>query len=406
MIVTNINPKPNAIYIKDENNFIIGWGVENSFRLNQNNLDGIQAFIDQYQGQYIFTQLSYDLKNLIFDKLEDYSINNENFKLANLIVPEHIVIVKNGAPFYFGHEENINWINNLTKKESEIQNLNRNVQLAAEYEYKEYEKRFNIIKSHLQRGDIYEVNYCVNQSSKFIDLNTIGIFKKNFETSKAPFSVYFNLEEFAVISGSPERFIAKNSSSLISQPIKGTAKRGKTKLEDDELALTLKNDAKERSENIMIVDLVRNDISKIALPGTVNVKSLCEVMAFKTVHQLVSTISAKIKSESKFTDIIKAMFPMGSMTGAPKLRAMQIIDNIETFQRGPYAGTIGFIEPNGNFDFNVVIRSILVDKINYIVNAPVGGAITINANPLKEYEECLLKLKSMESTLCWNNSQN
>jgi len=183
------------------------------------------------------------------------------------------------------------------------------------------------------------------------------------------------------------------------QGIKGTAKRSQVEKEDQELIQNLRNDQKERSENIMIVDLVRNDLSKTATKGSVEVKELCKVYTFRQVHQMISTVVSKVDSKTSPVDIICSTFPMGSMTGAPKISAMEIIENLEASKRGLYSGAIGYITPKGDFDFNVVIRSILYNEKKQYISYTVGGAITAKSDPDKEYEECLIKAKAMREVL-------
>jgi len=205
---------------------------------------------------------------------------------------------------------------------------------------------------------------------------------------------------------SPERFIHKQNHEIISQPIKGTSKRGADPTQDELLKVALKNNQKEQAENVMIVDLVRNDLGKVAIPGTVNVDELCGIYTLKTVHQMISTISATLKENLLFSEIIKASFPMGSMTGAPKIRAMEIIEELEFFSRGLYSGSVGYISPDGNFDFNVVIRSILYNSTTKALLYPAGGAITANSDIAKEFEECLLKAKTMKDALLKSEYKN
>ena len=193
--------------------------------------------------------------------------------------------------------------------------------------------------------------------------------------------------------GSPERYIEKKDGRLRSQPIKGTAPRSNDPETDKQLKESLQQNEKERAENIMIVDLVRNDLSKIAQAKSVKVDELCQVYSFENVHQMISTISCIPKEDASFTDIIRATFPMGSMTGAPKLKAMEIIEQSEDFKRGLYSGSMGYISPNGDFDFNVVIRSLLFNELTKYLSCAVGGAITIQSIPEDEYQECLTKVK-------------
>jgi len=205
------------------------------------------------------------------------------------------------------------------------------------------------------------------------------------------------MEDNYIICASPERFLKKTGTRLISQPIKGTIKRGKTEAEDELLKQHLFNDKKERSENIMIVDLVRNDLSRSAKKGSVKVDELCGIYSFKQVHQMISTISAEIKDDIIFFEAIKNAFPMGSMTGAPKIKAMELIETLEDTKRGVYSGALGYISPSGDFDFNVVIRTILYSQQQQYLSFMVGSAITTNSIAEKEYEECLLKATAMFS---------
>lgn len=161
----------------------------------------------------------------------------------------------------------------------------------------------------------------------------------------------------------------------------------------------LAKDEKERSENIMIVDLVRNDLSKTAVKGSVKVEELCKVYSFDQVHQMISTVTSQIEENTHPIDVIKSTFPMGSMTGAPKISAMKIIENLEETKRGLYSGAVGYITPRGDFDFNVVIRSILYNHTQKYISFSVGSAITSKSDPLKEYEECLVKAKAMHEVL-------
>lgn len=207
------------------------------------------------------------------------------------------------------------------------------------------------------------------------------------------------LNELHALSASPERYIKRSGNTIVSQPIKGTAKRLDNEVNDLNMIKQLQNDPKERSENIMITDLVRNDLSRIAQKGSVKVEELCAIYTFEQVHQMISTISCQVSSETASVDILKNTFPMGSMTGAPKISAMQIIESTEDAKRGLYSGAIGYFTPSGDFDFNVVIRSILYNSIEKYVSFSVGSAITINSIPENEYEECLLKAKAMRLVL-------
>ena len=252
---------------------------------------------------------------------------------------------------------------------------------------------------HIQRGDIYEANFCQEFYSENCRINPLETFNKLNNISKPPFATFLKIEDKYLMSATPERYIKKDGCKVISQPIKGTEKRSDNKKEDQQLALELSNDEKERSENIMIVDLVRNDLSHTAKRGTVKVEELCKVYTFMQVHQMISTITSEVDEDISPIEILKTTFPMGSMTGAPKISAMKIIEELEETKRGLYSGSVGYFKQNGDFDFNVIIRSILYNATKQYISYSVGSAITVKSNPLKEYEECLVKAKAMRQVL-------
>ena len=262
-----------------------------------------------------------------------------------------------------------------------------------------YFEKANRFLEHIHRGDIYEANFCQEFYAEGVQLDPLEIYKKLNAISEPPFAIFMRLDYHYLMCASPERFLKKIGQKIISQPIKGTAPRGKTKLEDLKFKTELEHDEKERAENIMIVDLVRNDLSKSALKGSVVVEELCKVHSYKQVHQMISTVVSMVSKEENPVELIKETFPMGSMTGAPKLSAMQIIENLEETKRGLYSGAVGYFDPNGDFDFNVVIRSILYNGSSKYVSFSVGSAITSKSDPEKEYRECLLKAKAMRKVL-------
>jgi para-aminobenzoate synthetase component 1 len=240
------------------------------------------------------------------------------------------------------------------------------------------------------------VNYCQEFYAENVEIEfPLDTYFKLNRITKAPFSTYLQTDHHVVFCGSPERYMKKSGERMLSQPIKGTAPRGINATEDEALKQQLQNDHKERAENIMIVDLVRNDLSRIAKKGTVQVSELCGIHSFETVHQLISTVECDVDKDIRFLDVLKASFPMGSMTGAPKVEAMKIIDETEDFNRGIYSGSIGYISPNGDFDFNVVIRSFIYNREKKYLSCAVGGAITILSDPEKEYEECQTKIQKI-----------
>lgn len=263
----------------------------------------------------------------------------------------------------------------------------------------DYIKKVNILKQHIQQGDIYEINFCITFEAHQTNIDPLGIYQKLNSISKAPYSALVKFDKQYIISSSPELFLKKQGDKLITKPIKGTAKRGANTEEDEFIKNELQNNVKERNENVMIVDVARNDLSRIAKKGTVSVEKLCDIETYEQVHQMVSTVTCELKNNISFDDIINATFPMASMTGAPKIRAMELIDEYELYNRGPYSGAIGYIEKNGDFDLNVLIRSIFYDEEKQYLSFTVGSAITAMCNAEDEYEECLLKAKAMIEVL-------
>ena len=255
---------------------------------------------------------------------------------------------------------------------------------------------------HIHRGDIYEANFCMEFYVENAVINPLEIYQKLNSISEPPFAVYFKNNSNFLLCASPERYLKKENYKIISQPIKGTSKRSFDIEEDEVLKLDLENNPKERSENIMIVDLVRNDLSRTAIKSSVNVEELCKIYTFKQVHQMISTIVSEVENTTSPVAILQTTFPMGSMTGAPKIAAMQIIEDLEETKRGLYSGAVGYFTPNGDFDFNVVIRSILYNSENQYLSFSVGSAITSLSEPENEYEECLLKAKAIFEVLLGN----
>ncbi len=393
-----MNESPISYLNSNDGNSILAFGDGPKVKIyKENSIEKIQEFINQQKNKHIFFCLSYDLKNDIEPSLKSQNFNPIIFPKAILWAPETVVKI---------NSKNINFIQGSKTKESDsfIEKFlkKENNKNYSKFKFhprtskESYIKNVIQLQDHIQQGDIYEVNYCQEffaENVKIDDpLNTY--FKLN-DTTKAPYSSYTNIDDFILFCGSPECFLKKKKNRIISSPIKGTRKRGETKQADDALKTELLKDPKEQSENIMIVDLVRNDLSRIAIPGSVNVDELFGIYSFKTVHQMISTISCEVPESIRFKDILKATFPMGSMTGAPKHSAMNLIEGYEDFQRGIYSGSIGYIKPNGDFDMNVVIRTLIYNKKEKYLSCPVGSAITINSDPISEYEECLIKIKSI-----------
>jgi len=263
----------------------------------------------------------------------------------------------------------------------------------------DYLENATALQKHILRGDIYEVNYCMEWFAENTQISPPHIFQSLNAISKTPFAAYLSMENLHLMCASPERFLKREGTMLASQPIKGTTARHQDAVLDKAAAQQLKTDPKERAENIMITDLVRNDLSRIAKKGSVEVAEQCAIYPFAQVHQMISTVIASCAESTHSLDIIDACFPMGSMTGAPKQRAMELIERYETIQRGLYSGAVGYFTPNGDFDFNVVIRSLIYDASQKYLSTHVGSALTAAANVEKEYVECQLKAEAIKRVL-------
>lgn len=375
--------------------------------------DFIHAFenLKEYQSitnDWLFGYLTYDLKN----DIEDLSSNNQDgIKFPDLFFfqPKKLIkINKNEIIFDYLKmvddeiEEDFKNICNVSM--SAIVNEDRALNTSGlgiklRIHKDQYYSKVNKVLEHIHRGDIYEANFCQEFYALNAEIDPLQTYHKLNSISKPPFATFLKMDDKFLLSASPERYLKKEGEKIISQPIKGTAKRAITAQEDDLFRFSLENDPKERSENIMIVDLVRNDLSRIAKKGSVKVKELCQVYTFEQVHQMISTVEAEVKDHIHPVDIIRATFPMGSMTGAPKISAMKIIEDVEETKRGLYSGAVGYFKPSGDFDFNVIIRSILYNKMEKYVSYSVGSAITSKSIPEKEYEECLIKAKAMKQVL-------
>ncbi|WP_242529676.1 anthranilate synthase component I family protein [Psychroflexus sp. ALD_RP9] len=369
---------------------------------DHNALDQLQTFINQ-SNDWLMCCLSYDLKNPI-ENLSSNNFDGINFPQILAVQPQKVFTIKDSKlECYYPKDVSREIETDFTK----IRGLNINLKLKQQFldfnsrlSKETYLSSINQLKSHIKRGDIYEINFCQEFYTHTPHFYGFDAFKQLNHRSKAPFSAFVKFDEFQIVSASPERFLTKKDFRLLSQPIKGTAKRGQSLVEDQNLIKELATDPKELAENIMIVDLVRNDLSKLATKASVNVDELCNIYTFEQVHQMISTISCELKPNINFTSILEATFPMGSMTGAPKIEAMKLAESFETTKRGLYSGSIGYITPNGDFDFNVVIRSLLYNAKTAYLSYMVGSAITDQSIPENEYNECLLKGKALQEIFC------
>ena len=353
---------------------------------------------------WLFGFLSYDLKNET-ERLSSRHFDGIGFPDLGFFQPEIVAGIRNGYLEIFFTNQDLKAIfdyfktfdqNVLRKKFNVIGPENI---LKPRIWREDYLKIVECIRAHIVEGDLYEMNLCQEFFAEKTGLDPVAVFGRLNLIGLAPASAFLRWHERYLMSASPERFLQKRGSRLVSQPIKGTRRRGSTLQEDDSIRAELASNEKDRAENVMIVDLVRNDLARNCLPGSIRADELFGIHTFETVHQMISTVSGVLRPGTHPVDALRDAFPMGSMTGAPKVMAMQLIEQYEQTRRGLYSGAVGYFDPEGNFDFNVVIRSILYNADTGYVSAQVGGAIVYDSEPEAEYEECLVKLSAMQRAL-------
>ncbi len=362
--------------------------------------------MDEYQQltkDWLFGYLSYDLKNDV-ERLTSKNFDGLHFPDLYFFQPKRVFLFsENEVELHYlnmiDDEMDSDWDAIISTHISEENIPAEDIKIKLRTSKDSYAEKVGKILQHIERGDIYEANFCQEFYAEETRIHPEQVFLSLNEISKPPFATFLKLDRKYVLSASPERYLKKKANTITSQPIKGTAKRLQSAIKDREMATALSKDPKERSENIMITDLVRNDLSRIAKKGTVTVEELCGIYTFEQVHQMISTISCEAESEFSPVQIIRNTYPMGSMTGAPKISAMKIIEDLEDTKRGIYSGAVGYFTPTNDFDFNVVIRSILYNEVTKYISFSVGGAITAKSTIEAEYEECLLKAKAMRSVL-------
>lgn len=363
--------------------------------------------LNEYQRvtkDWLFGYLSYDLKNDT-EALTSRNFDGLGFPDLYFFQPKKLFLLKGNQLemqyLRMCNDEMESDFLEITNYELRITNgaSRSSIEIQQRIPKVSYIEKVGQMLAHIQRGDIYEANLCMEFYAENALIEPLQTYRRLNEISMPPFACFFKNHEQYLLSASPERYLRKENSKLISQPIKGTARRSVDAVEDAEIKQQLTENEKERSENIMIVDLVRNDLSRTAQPGSVQVEELCGAYTFRQVHHLISTVTSELRDEFTPVQAVKTTFPMGSMTGAPKISAMQIIEKLEETKRGLYSGAVGYFTPQGDFDFNVVIRSILYNAENKYISFSVGSAITAKATPEQEYEECLVKTTAMRRVL-------
>lgn len=352
------------------------------------------------QKSWLMGYFTYDLKNDIHELKSQHS-DTIDFPACVFYQPDCL--------FFFSEQEVEIRSRNKTAEEiytqvlqtpiAEATGMESKIELKAHMSKEEYLRKVAAVQEHILEGDCYELNLCQEFSAHHIGLNPLRLFRQLNKKSPAPFASFQRYLDHYLLCASPERFLKKKGDKLTSQPIKGTVRRGNTPMEDELLKDQLRHDEKEMAENMMIVDLVRNDLAMSSVPGSVTVAEMFGIYSFSQLHQMISTVESRLRPEIPFTQAIRNAFPMGSMTGAPKRKVMELIEAYELSSRGLYSGATGFICPEGDFDFNVVIRSILYNAKSKRLSYQVGGAITYDSDAEKEYQECLLKARAIQEVL-------
>ncbi len=362
-------------------------------------LDEFHSFSKQ-ENDWIFGHLGYDLKNET-ENMTSFKEDHIQFPDLFFYIPEIIIQLSEQNISIGVREGNALEVFNQIMNSPKVM-TSRLVQASIQnrFSQSDYINVIRQLQQHILRGDCYEINFCQEFYDDDIEIDPLSIFWSLSKASPNPFSAFYRLHDKYLLCASPERYLKRVGEHIYSQPIKGTWQRDLlNKDRDVENKKLLQQSSKERSENVMVVDLVRNDLSKVCVEGSVLVEELFGVYSFPQVHQLISTIKGTLKQGIEPVDIIRASFPMGSMTGAPKRRVLELIEEYERTKRGLFSGALGYISPTGDFDFNVVIRSILYNSTASYLSFQTGSGITFYSDPENEYEECLLKAQAIKKVL-------
>lgn len=377
--------------------FLLAAGKKRELAVNAGTaFDDLKSFRKEKKS-WLFGLLGYDLKKET-EQLASAHTDLLGFPDLYFFEPEYLLAIKNGQVEILKGPESLLLLIEATLLPV-IPAIMPVMEIKSRMDRETYLGKVEELRDHILRGDIYEVNFCQEFYAEAAHLDPLALYYRLNSVSPTPFSAYFKAGTKYILSASPERYLCKRGSKVFSQPIKGTAKRSSDQKKDKALKAALRNDLKEQAENVMIVDLVRNDLTRCAVPGSVQVEELFGIYSFPQVHQMISTVSCQLAPSSDPIDAIRYTFPMGSMTGAPKIRAMQLIEEMELSKRGAYSGAIGYLDPDDDFDFNVLIRSIFYAADKQYLSFQVGGAITYASSAAAEYEECILKASAIVDTL-------
>jgi para-aminobenzoate synthetase component 1 len=380
--------------------WLLSAGAQTYFSPPKNILDALKLFYETHN-DWLFGHFGYDLKNEI-EELSSSNTDNIKFSEIFLFQPQTVILARGSDVTISCLHDNPSVIFKAIQSAA-TNNINQpapGIKIQARLSKEEYLHIVSLLQQHILRGDCYEINYCIEFFAEEATVNPLNIYTHLSNISPNPFSCYYKCNDKYLFCASPERYMKKQGNTIISQPVKGTIRRNNfDKHADENYKMHLQNSSKDRSENVMVVDLVRNDLSKICREGSVHTEELFGVYTFPQVHQMISTVEGELKENINLADILKATFPMGSMTGAPKKRVMELIEQYEQTKRGIFSGAVGYITPEKDFDFNVVIRSIMYNATKKYLSYRVGSGITFYSDAEEEYEECLLKAKAIEKVL-------
>ena len=376
-------------------------GVNPIFRINTIGEDALGG-LKEWHGinkDWLFGHINYDYKNALEQKLSSRHRSRGSFPVIEFFSPQIVCYIERNREVLTIESIGINpdaVYEDITQICVQGNDALPELKFKCRVDQQSYLSTIDILRQHIADGDCYEINYCCERYCEDVIIDPLTVYNKLCDLSPAPFAAYYRQENDYMMCASPERYLMKEGQTIRSQPIKGTARRDEDPKRDDENKELLERSVKERAENVMIVDLVRNDLARSCETGSVAVNELFGIYSFPQVHQMISTISGKLKDAHDFTDAIRYSFPMGSMTGAPKIKVMDLIDRYEQSRRELFSGTVGYITPAGDFDFNVVIRSLFYNAATRYLSYQTGGAITYDSDPQQEWEEMRLKAWALE----------
>lgn len=348
---------------------------------------------------WLFGHICYDYKNILEPKLQSGHPVKLDFPLLHFFIPETVCYIdKEQTALTIDTYKDADAIYNAiteTSVETDASPIPK-LNFRRVIDKDKYLDTIAQLRRHIADGDCYEINFCNEGYCEDVDVAPLTVFSALNKLSPAPFAAYYRLHDKYMLCTSPERYLHKAGNRITSQPMKGTARRDADAEKDQHAKDALRNSIKEQAENVMITDLVRNDLARCSEPSSVQVDELFGIYTFPQVHQMVSTVSGKLKATVPFTDAIRYSFPMGSMTGAPKYKVMQLVEEYEQSRRELFSGTVGYITPDGDFDFSVIIRSLFYNATSKYLCYQTGGAITYDSDAEQEWEETRLKAWALE----------